>query len=133
VGDDFGVGFGGEGVTGGAQLLAQFGVVLDDAVVDDRHALAAHVGMGVALGGDAVGGPAGVGDAEAAGERFVVQAGLEFADLAHGADALDVAVVHAHGDTGGVVTAIFQAPQALHQDGDDVALSDGSDNSAHGG
>jgi hypothetical protein len=132
VGDDLGIGFRGEAVAGLAEFCAQLGVVLDDAVVHHRHALAAHVGMGVALGGDAVGGPAGVGDAKAAGERFGIQTRLQFAHLAHRADALDVTVVHAHGDAGGVVAPVLQAPQALHQDRDDVAFSDGSDNSAHG-
>ena len=36
-----------------------------------------------------------------------------------------------HGDAGGVVAAVFEAAQPFHEDGDDVPLSDGSDDAAH--
>ena len=64
VRDDFGVGLGGELVAARFELLAQLFVVLDDAVVDDREAVARDVRMRVALARHAVRGPAGVRDAE---------------------------------------------------------------------
>ena len=67
VGDDFGVGFGDEFVALGGELGLEGEVVFDDAVVDDDEgAGAVAVGVGVLLGGAAVGGPAGVADAEGA-------------------------------------------------------------------
>ena len=35
------------------------------------------------------------------------------------------------GDARRIVAAVLEPPQPLHQDGDDVALGDGSDDSAH--
>ena len=64
VGDDLGVGLGGELLAFGLQPLAQVGVVLDDPVEDDVDlAGAVVVRVGVLLGDAAVGRPAGVGDA----------------------------------------------------------------------
>ena len=37
-----------------------------------------------------------------------------------------------HGDAGRVVAAVLEAAQAFDQDGNDVAISDGADDSAHG-
>ena len=70
VGDDLGVGLGGELLAFGLESLAQLGVVLDDPVEDDVDlAGAVVVGMGVLLGDPAVGGPAGVGDAGLRGRQ----------------------------------------------------------------
>ena len=67
VGDDLGVGLGDEVVAGGDELALEGEVVFDDAVVDDDEgAGAVAVGVGVLFGGAAVGGPAGVADAEGA-------------------------------------------------------------------
>ena len=38
----------------------------------------------------------------------------------------------ADGDAGRIITAIFEAPQAFHQDRYDVAFSDGSYDATHG-
>ena len=71
-----------------SSLRAQVGGVVDDAVVDDGDlALGVQVRVGVHVGGGAVGGPAGVGDAggalEARGDL-----GLQVADAALGLDHL---------------------------------------------
>ncbi len=64
VGQHLGVGLRLEPVPGGDQLVGQLHMVLDDAVVDQgQSGRAVHVGMGVALGRTAVGGPPGVADA----------------------------------------------------------------------
>ena len=69
VGDDFGVGFGDELVALGGEFALEVEVVFDDAVVDDDDAAGAvAMGVGVLFGGAAVGGPAGVADAEGAVE-----------------------------------------------------------------
>ena len=70
VGDDLGVGLGGELLALGLQPLAQAGVVLDDPVEDDVDlAGAVVVRVGVLLGDAAVGRPAGVGDAGVGGRQ----------------------------------------------------------------
>jgi hypothetical protein len=63
--------------------------------------------------------------------RVGVERILQLADFAHGAQALDVLRAVQHGDPGRVVPAILEASQALDQDGDDVTVGDGSNDSAH--
>ena len=68
---DLGVGVAGEFHALGLQLVAQARVVLDDAVVDDGDlAGGVAVRVRVAVGGAAVGGPAGVAQAGGAGQRL---------------------------------------------------------------
>src|SRR5690606_30424547 len=132
VGDHFGVGFRGEGVAEVGELLAQCTVVFDDAVMDDGQAFR-EMGVCVAFGGFAVGGPAGVGDAQVAVDGFLFQGVFQFDDLAHGAGAFDAVAGGQYGDAGRVVAAVFQAAEAFDEDGGDVAFGDGAYYSAHGG
>ena len=70
VGDDLGVGLGGEGVALVAQVAPQLCVVLDDPVEDDVDLIAAvAVWMGVLLGDPAVGRPARVPEPDRRGLR----------------------------------------------------------------
>ena len=112
-------------------------IVFDDAVVDDDEgAGAVAVGVGVLFGGAAVGGPAGVADAEGAVDGASGDDGLEVAQLAGSAAELQAAGAVARGatgdgDAGGVVAAVFQAAQAFDDDGDDRLRADVSNDSAH--
>ncbi len=83
--DHLGVGVGFKMVTGGNQRLFQFPVILDDAVMHHRYRLIADMRVGVALAGFAVGSPTGMGDAQWAAHRFLVQALGEHLHLADGA------------------------------------------------
>ena len=87
VRDDFGVGVRIEAVAVRLQLLAQLGMVLDDAVVDDRDAVVGHVRMRVDRVRHAVRRPARVRDAGEAGDRRAQVEGFELAHLARGAHA----------------------------------------------
>ena len=85
----------------GDQLLLQGEVVLHDAVVhDDQGAGAVAVGVGVLLGGPAVGGPAGVADAEAALDGALGDDGFQVAQLARGAAQLQACGASGYGDAG---------------------------------
>ena len=133
VGDDFGVGFGDELVAFGDEGVLEGEVVFDDAVVDDDESAAAvAVGVGVFFGGAAVGGPAGVADAEGAVERGVGDDGFEVAELAGGAAEGEAFGASGYGDAGGVVAAVFEAAQAFNDDGDDGLGTNVTDNSTHG-
>ena len=113
------------------QLLLQIEVVLDDAVVDDDDlAGAVAVRMGVLLGRPAVRRPARVADAVVAGDRIERDDVLEVRQLAGAAAQVDRAVAH-HRHARRVVAAIFEPPQPLDQDRDDVLGSDVSDDPAH--
>ena len=58
--------------------------VFDRSVVDEGYAAVfAEVGMGVAVGGFAVCGPSGVGDADAGVEVFVFAEVLQVGDFSH--------------------------------------------------
>ena len=75
VRDHLGVRLGHEHVARGLQPRLQGEVVLDDAVVDHDDAPGGVlVGVGVLLGGPAVGRPARVADAVVAGERLLLEA-----------------------------------------------------------
>ncbi len=74
VGQNLGVGFGAEDVPFFGQNIAQGFVVFDDAVMDDRQlTLAVGVRVGVGVVRLAVGGPAGVGDADLCGKVVPLQ------------------------------------------------------------
>ncbi|MNT26274.1 hypothetical protein D3C72_1618360 [compost metagenome] len=129
VGDDLGVGLALEDAALGFQLSLQLGEVLDDAVMDQADA-AGLVRVGVGGGRRAVGGPAGVADADGPGQRVGGQHGLQLADLALGAAAFDAAVDDG-GDAGGVIAAVLQPLQAVDQTGDDGACARDADDAAH--
>ena len=113
-----GVGVAGEAAAGGLQLRAELGEVLDDAVVHDGDP-ARGVGVGVALGRRAVGGPAGVADAGRARERMCGQLGLQIHQLARRAPTVQPPVVQ-HRDSGRVVAPVLESTQAI-----DEATGDG--------
>ncbi|MNW65535.1 hypothetical protein D3C74_439250 [compost metagenome] len=85
----------------------------------------------VTLARCAVGGPAGVSNAETANQRMLGQCGFEFADLARTTHALEGFVVGKDRDTGAVVAAVFKALEAFEQDGGDITFSNCADNSTH--
>ena len=113
----------------GLQFGAQLRVVLDDAVVNDGDPGGA-VRMRVALGRRAMGRPARVADADAAGQRGAFQHRCQIAELALGAAAFDMAVDEGS-DAGAVIAAIFQPPQRVHQQRSRGTRSDHSDDAAH--
>ena len=122
VRDDFGIRFGDECVAELLQLVLQVEVVLDDAVVhDDDLAGAVLVRMGVLFGRPAVRGPARVADAVNAFERLYVDRLLEVHELARASAALDLPVADDR-DARRVVTAIFEPPQSVDEDGHDFLL-----------
>src|SRR5690606_8714680 len=131
VGDDLGVGLRQEVVALGLELGAQLGVVLDDAVVHHRQRVAGDVRMGIVGIGRAVGGPAGVGDAGAAGQRRAALQALELLHLAVGTQPLQ-APFGDHGDAGGVVAAVLQCLEAADQVRDHVTLRADANDAAHG-
>ena len=89
MGDDLGVGFGDELVAFGDEGVFEGEVVFDDAVVDDdESAGAVAVGVGVFFGGAAMGGPAGVANAEGAVEGGVGDDGFAGCDRQIGAEGL---------------------------------------------
>src|SRR5882757_568458 len=87
--------------------------------------------MSVFFGGAAVGGPAGVADAEGAVNRGVGDDGFEVAKLAGGAAEGQAFGASGYGDAGGVVAAVFEAAQAFNDDGDDGLGTNVTDNSTH--
>ena len=113
MGDDLGVGLGGEDVALAAQRLAQLAEILDDAVVDDGHPRG-RMGVGIVLGGTTVRRPAGMADADRAGERLGAQHRLEILQLALGAAAHEASALE-RGDSGGIIAAIFEPLQRLDE------------------
>src|SRR5690606_14636850 len=118
-------------VAGALERGAQLVVVLDDAVVDDREPVARDVRVRVALARRAVRRPAGMRDAELAFERMLRECLVEHLHLADRAHPLELLLRVEHREARRVIAAVFEPPQALDQDGYDIALGDGSDDSTH--
>ena len=132
VRDHFGVGLGGERVAAGDEVGAQLLVVLDDAVVHDRDAIARDVRVGVTLARHAVGGPARVGDAKEACGRRLGERLAQPRDLAHGPEPREVTVALEHGDARRVVAAVLEPLQPVDQDRDHVPHRHRAYDSTHG-
>jgi hypothetical protein len=119
-------------VTFGDEGVFEGEVVFDDAVVDDDEGAAAvAVGVGVFFGGAAVGGPAGMADAEGAVDGGVGDDGFEVAELAGCAAEGKAFGATGYGDAGGVVAAIFEAAEAFNDDRDDGLGANVSNDSTH--
>ena len=131
MGEDFGVGLRFEGVAFLHELVLEDVVVLDDAVVaDEKFAALVGVRMGVFIGDAAVGGPAGVRDADGACGRGLLD---EFGEVRDASDAfadLDFPAVE-DGDARGVVAAVFEPAKAVEKDGDCCPGADVADDAAH--
>ena len=112
-----------------SQHLPQFAEILDDAVMNHGDVVG-RMRMRVVLGRLAVGGPAGMADAGMAGERLGPQPRFEIFELAFGAAALEM-VAFERGDAGGIVAAIFQALERIHQLLRDRTAPQNADNAAH--
>src|SRR5262249_29175836 len=115
VREDLGVRLGRERAPRALELFAQVAVVLDDAVMDDGDAVR-RVRVRVLLVGPPMGGPTRVSDAGGAGAGLRGQARLERRELAGGATHRGLAAVDG-GDAGAVVAAVFEARQAVDEDG----------------
>lgn len=115
VDDGFGVGIGAEDVAQALESLAQFFVILDDAVVHHRQLLPGEMRVSVALARRTVGGPTSVGNAQTPGQWLGLQRGLQFADLADAAAAIQCALLGQERHTGAVIAAIFQTLEAFDQ------------------
>ena len=115
-------------------MLGQLGVILDDAVVDERQSAGAvHMGMGVAGGRPAVGGPAGVADPSAASRGCVL---TEQPQVAHRMGALGrpgppQGVSGDEHHAGRVVSPVLQAAQPFEEQRQRVVDPGDSDDSAH--
>src|SRR5690606_10208575 len=115
----------------GDELLIERRIILDDAAVDDGHAPAGEMRVSVRLGHAALRGPAGVRDAESAGQCPLGELVLELRDLANRAAEAELTIALQHGHAGRVVAAVLEALQTLDENRDDVAFRDRSDDTAH--
>ena len=132
VGDDFGVGFGGELVAFLNKLFLQGEVVLDDAVVHHNNsARAIAVRVGVFFAGPAVSRPARVTDTVGTIERLLSDNVFEVSEFTFGTADLESFSVAGYRDPSRVVAAVFKFAEALDDDGDDLLLADVSDDAAH--
>ncbi len=130
VRDDLGIGFRGKEISQRFEPRTQRLVIFDDAVVDDGNPVAGYVRVGVFGGGNPVGGPACVRNADVAADGGGVERFLKDLHLAHGAQAGEPPRLE-YRDAGRIVAAILQPAQSLHQNGDCIAFRDHTDDSTH--
>src|SRR5215469_956580 len=132
MGDDLGVRFGGEFVTFFDQLALQGKIVFDDTVVNHNNAAGAvAMGMSILFTGAAVSGPAGVPDAVGPVERLGADDLFQVPQLAFGAAHLEAVAIAANRDSGRIVSAIFQTPQSINDDGNDLLFADVAHDATH--
>ena len=111
MGDDFGIGFGGELGAAGLEVSPQLGEILDNAVVHDSDPVG-RVRMGIDLRRLAVGCPAGMANAAQSGERLAGEPLFKVLELALGAKAGQLTGLQ-RGNTGGIIAAIRKLSQRL--------------------
>ena len=132
MGDHLGIGRRLEDVSLALEALFDGLEVLDDAVMDQgQRAVAAHMGVCVNIAGGSVGSPAGVADADMAGDRVCGQEGFEPVDSAGGFDDGELAVGRDGGHAGAVVAAVFQAVEPHEQEFGCIARSNIPNDPAH--
>jgi hypothetical protein len=129
VRDDFRVGLTLELTTVGNELLTERLEILDDPVVDDRDR-PNDVRMGIVDCGRAVRRPTRVGDADGPAERLLREFARKIFELSFGSTPNQLAMVN-RADAGTVITAIFEALQAIEQALSDLTFADNSNDSAH--
>ncbi len=118
-------------MAGLGQALLERHVVLDDAVVDDHElARTVAVGVGVLLGGLAVGGPAGVSQGHDARQGRLLQDRVEVGQLAGRAAALDRAAL-GHGHAGRVIAPVLEALEAFQDERRGLPAPRVADDAAH--
>ena len=78
-------------------------------------------------------GPAGVADAVGAVERLEADGFFQVAQFAFGAADLQALAVAGDRDSGRIIAAVFQPPQAIEDDRHDLLLADIANNATHAG
>jgi hypothetical protein len=134
VREHFGIGLAREAMAFVDELRAQRRVILDDAVVHDgKRPRAIEVRVRVFVGGPTVRCPAGVADADVAVQRFAVRQALgESPELAFGLRPKQRAGIIDDGDPGGIVAAVFEPPQGVHDHRNAITRPDIANDAAHG-
>ena len=133
MGHDLRVRLRGQHNPGRSEFITQFSEVLDDAVVDDRHAaVLTDMRMGVSVRGASVRGPACVANAHRGGlEWITAEKCLEIDEFACLFAHLEM-ITGDHCHTGRVISAVLQAPQAFDYDLKGLLFADVSHDPAHG-
>ena len=125
--EHFGVGVGRERDTLADESVAQFGMILHDAIMDDPDGLCG-VGMrvGILFGRRAVGRPTGVRDAS--GRLKLLRQGIgkffNFPGALHDTFPREV-------NARRIIAAVFERPQAVHKKRRRILFSDVSDDATH--
>src|SRR3954452_5198897 len=87
--------------------------------------------MRIALAVYAMRRPPGMSDSDVSRHRSGSQRFIEHPDLADRAQALELSSTIQHCQTRGVIAPVFQPVQSLHQDRDNIAFGDCSNDSTH--
>src|SRR5699024_4251469 len=97
----------------------------------DQHQIVHHVGVGVLLGGRAVGGPSCVSDPDGAGDRGVFEACFELVEFAFGTSTLEAFAVK-DGDACAIISAVFLATQTVEENSAALTVTDIGYDATHG-
>jgi hypothetical protein len=129
MGNDFGIGFSVEPVTGSFQFCPKLLEILDNAIVHHRNAIRC-MRMRVHLSRCAMGGPTRVANSDDPANRLILDQVFQIDEFPFGPTPVYVAVDQS-GDSGGVVASIFEPLQCIDQVMRNRAVADDSNNAAH--
>ena len=124
-----GISVAGEDLASSFQLSPQCRKILDNAIMHRRHP-GGGMGVGIALGWPAMGGPAGMAYASQPRQRVGLQRGGEVGQLALRPPTLNPAIDQ-RGQARAVIAAIFQPLEALEHARRGWGKADDTHNSAH--
>ena len=127
--NDLGVGFALEGVPQVTEVVPQLDVIFDDPVVDHDDG-AGLVGVGVGLRWPAMGGPAGVADADGPAQGFLREKIFQVEKLSLAPPGLGAARFDG-ADPGRIIAAVFQPLEAVKDDGGCYLVTDETYYAAH--
>src|SRR6185295_18572049 len=131
VRDHLGIGLRLEGVALAFQFVAEFFVVFDDPVMHNRNFTAREYGVGVAGYRCTMRRPARMRDSGLRREPLLRYLRGEIRDPRDAAKTLQT-IFREHCDAAGVISAVFETPQAFNQDRNDVASGRRADDATHG-
>jgi hypothetical protein len=128
---NLGVGIGSESMATPLKTRFQLEVILEDPVVDHGDAsFAVAMGVSIRLRGTAVGRPTGMPEPAGTPERRILDQLLQVGDLAYASATLERRLA-LHHDARRIVAAILETLETPEQNGNRIATTDVTNDSAH--
>ena len=110
-------------------------MIFDDAIMYDSNTIVAGMRMGIVLARRSMRGPTGMRNPPISLHLLLRDQFGQHTDPANAAHALQTSLCRImlhHGESGRIITAVFEPPQPIQNDGNGLTLADVADDSTHG-